>query len=116
MLAARTPSRGPWTRSATIRATEMPVGHDRVVATVETAPEQTDLRALGRERWVRRAFTAALSLFLLLSLVGFILLNVESPGLLTGLAGIGYGLLRLAAPSAVPSVLLMEGMTWPTDT
>ncbi|GIH94324.1 type 2 lanthipeptide synthetase LanM family protein [Planobispora siamensis] len=35
-------------------------------------------------------------------------IGVESPGLMTGLAGIGYGLLRLAEPS-VPSVLLLEG-------
>jgi lantibiotic modifying enzyme len=35
-------------------------------------------------------------------------LRVESPGLMTGLAGIGYGLLRLAAPERVPSVLLLE--------
>jgi type 2 lantibiotic biosynthesis protein LanM len=33
---------------------------------------------------------------------------VPSPGLLTGLAGIGYGLLRLAFPERVPSVLLLE--------
>lgn len=31
-------------------------------------------------------------------------LGVESPGLLAGLAGIGYGLLRLAAPQRVPSI------------
>jgi class II lanthipeptide synthase len=31
--------------------------------------------------------------------------NVESPGLMTGLAGVGYGLLRLAKPSEVPSIL-----------
>jgi type 2 lantibiotic biosynthesis protein LanM len=36
-------------------------------------------------------------------------LDVESPGLMTGLAGIGYGLLRLAEPQRVPSVLLLEG-------
>jgi type 2 lantibiotic biosynthesis protein LanM len=35
-------------------------------------------------------------------------LGVESPGLMTGLAGIGYGLLRLADPSRVPSVLLLS--------
>lgn len=35
-------------------------------------------------------------------------LAVESPGLMTGLAGIGYGLLRLAAPTEVPSVLVLE--------
>jgi lantibiotic modifying enzyme len=34
-------------------------------------------------------------------------LQVESPGLMTGLAGIGYGLLRLADPDRVPSVLLL---------
>ncbi|MEM9760926.1 MAG: type 2 lanthipeptide synthetase LanM family protein [Pseudomonadota bacterium] len=33
---------------------------------------------------------------------------VELPGLMTGLAGIGYALLRLADPEGVPSVLLME--------
>jgi type 2 lantibiotic biosynthesis protein LanM len=31
--------------------------------------------------------------------------GVETPGLMTGLAGIGYGLLRLAEPKRVPSVL-----------
>jgi type 2 lantibiotic biosynthesis protein LanM len=35
-------------------------------------------------------------------------LGVETPGLMTGLAGIGYGLLRLAAPERVPSVLALE--------
>jgi type 2 lantibiotic biosynthesis protein LanM len=34
-------------------------------------------------------------------------LGVESPGLMTGLAGIGYELLRLAAPTHVPSVLAL---------
>ena len=34
-------------------------------------------------------------------------LRVESPGLMTGLAGIGYGLLRLAEPDRVPSVLAL---------
>ncbi|MEU6281293.1 type 2 lanthipeptide synthetase LanM family protein [Streptomyces sp. NPDC047028] len=34
--------------------------------------------------------------------------HVPSPGLLTGLAGIGYGLLRLAHPASVPSVLLLD--------
>lgn len=33
--------------------------------------------------------------------------GVETPGLMTGLAGIGYGLLRLAEPERVPSVLLL---------
>lgn len=35
-------------------------------------------------------------------------LSVETPGLMTGLAGIGYELLRLAYPDRVPSVLLLE--------
>jgi lantibiotic modifying enzyme len=35
-------------------------------------------------------------------------LRVESPGLMTGLAGIGYGLLRLATSGKVPSVLTLE--------
>ncbi len=32
--------------------------------------------------------------------------GVQTPSLMTGLAGIGYGLLRLAAPERVPSILL----------
>lgn len=35
-------------------------------------------------------------------------LGVETPGLMAGLAGIGYGLLRLAAPLHTPSVLALE--------
>jgi type 2 lantibiotic biosynthesis protein LanM len=35
--------------------------------------------------------------------------DVESPALMNGYAGIGYGLLRLAAPEQVPSVLALEG-------
>ncbi len=35
-------------------------------------------------------------------------LGVETPGLLAGLAGIGYGLLRIAQPDTVPSVLALE--------
>jgi type 2 lantibiotic biosynthesis protein LanM len=35
-------------------------------------------------------------------------LGVETPGLMAGLAGIGYGLLRLAEPTRVPSVLVLE--------
>jgi type 2 lantibiotic biosynthesis protein LanM len=37
--------------------------------------------------------------------------GVETPGLMTGLAGIGYQLLRLAEPARVPSVLLLEPPT-----
>jgi type 2 lantibiotic biosynthesis protein LanM len=35
--------------------------------------------------------------------------NTEPPGMMVGLAGIGYGLLRRAAPERVPSVLILEG-------
>jgi type 2 lantibiotic biosynthesis protein LanM len=35
-------------------------------------------------------------------------MGVETPGLMTGLAGIGYGLLRLAEPAVIPSVLLLD--------
>jgi lantibiotic modifying enzyme len=35
-------------------------------------------------------------------------LGVETPGLMLGLAGIGYQLLRLAHPQSIPSVLLLE--------
>ena len=34
--------------------------------------------------------------------------GLETPGLMVGLAGIGYGLLRLAKPELIPSVLLLE--------
>ena len=34
--------------------------------------------------------------------------GVETPGLMTGLAGIGYGLLRIAAPERAPSLLALE--------
>jgi type 2 lantibiotic biosynthesis protein LanM len=34
--------------------------------------------------------------------------RVETPGLMTGLAGIGYGLLRLACPESVPAVLTLD--------
>jgi type 2 lantibiotic biosynthesis protein LanM len=34
--------------------------------------------------------------------------EIESPGFMTGLAGIGYELLRLAAPDRIPSILALE--------
>ena len=34
-------------------------------------------------------------------------LGVESPGLMTGLAGIGFGLLRLAEPLGIPPILIL---------
>lgn len=35
-------------------------------------------------------------------------LGVENPALMTGLAGIGFGLLRLAQPEHIPSILMLE--------
>ncbi|MBN81442.1 MAG: type 2 lantipeptide synthetase LanM [Planctomycetaceae bacterium] len=35
-------------------------------------------------------------------------LDVETPGFMTGMAGIGYGLLRSAAPDRIPSVLALQ--------
>ena len=43
-------------------------------------------------------------------------LRVETPGLLNGLAGIGYQMLRLAKPEDVPSILLLEGPLDPAST
>jgi len=39
-------------------------------------------------------------------------LGFETPGLMTGLAGIGFGLLRIAEPSRVPSVLALQSPSW----
>lgn len=36
------------------------------------------------------------------------LIGAETPGLMTGLAGIGFGLLRFAKPDVIPSILLLE--------
>lgn len=38
-------------------------------------------------------------------------LAVQTPGLMTGLAGIGYGLLRVAEPAQVPAILLLRPTT-----
>jgi type 2 lantibiotic biosynthesis protein LanM len=35
-------------------------------------------------------------------------LNIQTPGLMFGLAGIGYGMLRLAEPASVPAVLTLQ--------
>ena len=40
-------------------------------------------------------------------------LRVETPGLLVGLAGIGYGLLRTAAPGHVSAVLALQPVRYP---
>ena len=43
-------------------------------------------------------------------------LQVETPGLMLGLSGIGYGLLRVADPVRVPSVLMLEPPPLPART
>jgi type 2 lantibiotic biosynthesis protein LanM len=68
-------------------------------------------RRLQRSDWQRRADEVTASLLASMNQYGWLSgvpLGVETPGLMTGLSGIGYGLLRLAAPERVPSVLLLE--------
>jgi type 2 lantibiotic biosynthesis protein LanM len=74
---------------------------------ITLAPEK-----LGRPDWAERAGRIAGGILAglgergpLFGLPG----GTEPPGLMTGLAGIGYGLLRRAAPRRVPSVLILEG-------
>jgi type 2 lantibiotic biosynthesis protein LanM len=69
-------------------------------------------RRLGRPDWAGRAGRIAGGILAgirehgrLFGIPG----RTEPPGLMTGLAGVGYGLLRLAAPERVPSVLILEG-------
>lgn len=65
---------------------------------------------LGEPRWCSEANRLAATVLASIEKNGWICgnpLQVESPGLMTGLAGIGYGLLRLAEPTLVPSVLAM---------
>jgi lantibiotic modifying enzyme len=66
---------------------------------------------LGDPRWRARANGRAALILESIEREGWrcgVPLRVESPGLMTGLAGIGYGLLRLAEPTRVPSVLVLE--------
>jgi type 2 lantibiotic biosynthesis protein LanM len=67
---------------------------------------------LGRPDWAERAGRIAGGILAglrergpLFGLPG----RTEPPGMMTGLAGVGYGLLRLADPERVPSVLILEG-------
>ena len=67
--------------------------------------------ALGDDNWAQRASRLAGGVLDLAKETGWICgnaLGVESPGLMTGIAGIGYELLRLSAPERVPSVLVLE--------
>ena len=65
---------------------------------------------LGEPRWLDAARRQAARLIHQGSERGWLCglpRGTETPGLMMGLAGIGYGLLRLAAPERVPSVLLL---------
>jgi len=68
-------------------------------------------RVLGDSRWQREAKVIGSAIFAAIGRDGWICANpvhVESPGLMTGLAGIGYGMLRLAEPDRVPCILVLE--------
>lgn len=68
-------------------------------------------RLLGDPRWQREAEHRMAEILGSIERNGWLCgnrLEVESPGLMTGLAGIGYGLLRYSDPHRVPSVLLLE--------
>jgi lantibiotic modifying enzyme len=68
-------------------------------------------RVLGDAYWREEAWRMASAILASIERSSWVCgtsLAVESPGLMTGLAGIGYGLLQLAAPERVPSVLLLE--------
>ena len=68
-------------------------------------------RVLGEERWEREALLIANGIAESISRNQYRCAtpcHVESPGLMTGLAGIGYGLLRSAKPDRVSSVLTLQ--------
>jgi type 2 lantibiotic biosynthesis protein LanM len=65
---------------------------------------------LGERRWEAQVNRIAALVLESIEQNGWLCGNplaVESPGLMTGLAGIGYELLRLAEPTVVPSVLAL---------
>ncbi|EPX56490.1 Lanthionine biosynthesis protein LanM [Cystobacter fuscus DSM 2262] len=62
--------------------------------------------ALGHER--QRLAAAILTSIEEAGVLCGVPLGVETPGFMTGLAGVGYALLRLAEPERVPSVLALE--------
>ncbi len=67
-------------------------------------------RALSEPRWDLHAHEIAARILEAAKRTGWICGNpsgLESPGLMTGLAGIGYELLRLAEPDRVPAVLAL---------
>ena len=70
-------------------------------------------RAFGRADWTAAADAAVGGILRRWSSHGpttGVLGGLAAPGLMTGLAGIGYGLLRAHAPDRVPSVLVLDGV------
>jgi type 2 lantibiotic biosynthesis protein LanM len=68
-------------------------------------------RATGDDDLARRAALVTASLLDSVETHGRLCgvpLGAETPGLMSGIAGIGYNLLRLALPERIPSVLLVE--------
>jgi type 2 lantibiotic biosynthesis protein LanM len=71
----------------------------------------TAARVLDRADWKSAGAAALARVARELTLHGPVcgsLAGLESPGLMTGLSGIGYGLLRLACPDSVPSILTLS--------
>jgi lantibiotic modifying enzyme len=68
-------------------------------------------RVRGDEDAARQAELVAASILDYIDRDGWLCgvpLGAETPGLMSGIAGIGYNLLRLALPERVPSILLVE--------
>ncbi|QRK04683.1 type 2 lantipeptide synthetase LanM family protein [Archangium violaceum] len=71
----------------------------------------TAREALGEVPWHAEVERRAASVLASIERQGWICgtpRRIEAPGLMMGIAGIGYGLLRLAEPGRVPSVLLLS--------
>jgi type 2 lantibiotic biosynthesis protein LanM len=69
-------------------------------------------RCLPREEWGGRLAERTAQTVASIEEKGWLCgvpLDVETPGLMEGLAGIGFGLLRLAEPARVPAVLILQG-------
>ncbi|MEV4414300.1 type 2 lanthipeptide synthetase LanM family protein, partial [Catellatospora sp. NPDC049609] len=72
---------------------------------------RTAAQAAGDEDVARQAELVAASVLANIEESGRLCgvpLGAETPGLMSGVAGIGYNLLRLALPERIPSVLLLE--------
>jgi lantibiotic modifying enzyme len=66
---------------------------------------------LGQPHWAVRARQISTRVLANIEQCGLrcgVPLGTETPGLMTGLAGIGYGLLRLAEPKQLPSILTLS--------